>query len=1070
MIRCPNCSTEAAPGSRFCPGCGNVLLRACPSCGQAVNAGMAFCAHCGTRMGETPAPAPAPPAEDPERLQLATVLFGDVKGFTAMSEHLPPEQVTQIMNECFEALSQEVVQYGGHVLKYIGDAIMAAFGWPQAHEDDPVRAVHAALAMQRALTKFAARLKATRGFDLAMRIGINSGQVFVAQVGGKGFARPDLMGNTVNLASRLEHEAVAGSVLVGANTHRLSRHAFEFKAMPPMEIRGQSEKINAFVPLRPKTGAPEAKGGGQLRLIGRERELRQLDSLLRDARAGQGRLVALVADPGLGKSRLVEEFWKRHLDVGFARVYAAAPSFGESIPYSMLSNVIRSLLFGEAADHEITVEELRTRLAALLPVERNVDDAVALLDDFLGIEGGEETEVAQLEARSRQAMLTNVLKMLLVARSRHQPLLLNLEDLHWADSASLDVLTPLLTGIQNLQVMVLLTHRPRFSHSWSSLTFYREIRLQVLSREHAIDLLAEFFGSNAIPVEVGERVIDKSGGNPFFLEQLLNNLVQTGAVVQRGGRWELAGDLSSLSVPDTIQEILQARIDQLPRSARGILETAAVIGRNFLHRLLQAVSDNGSSVDDQLKLLKRQEFISEKSVVPELEYMFTHALMQDVVYHGLPEARRRVLHERVAQAIESLGLTDQLALLAVHYEKTENRQKALEYALAMGERSRRLYANQDAVAHFRQALQILDEQPNAEQAQKQRVLESLGDIYKLLGDHEQAYTSYSRAREAAASPSSRARLWRKLGDLAETRANYPEAAQYYRQAEGELSQIDDPAEQVNVWLAQARMNRSRGAVEEAYEICKRALLTSMGGKVDSSTSAALYFELGKVERERGHLSGASEYLKVAAHGWEAMGSLEKKALVAGALADVSYNRGELAEALRHYDEALEIQRRVLDRHGMASSLHGIGRTRYAMGDLDGALDCCTEALAIATEIDYRSLAANCMVQLGNIFLERGEIDKAADLIKTAYDGFKQIRNWRGSAHALMARARLLRAQGDPDHARTYLRRAWNLAEEMNDPWLRAQISVNEAELEEVEGRLERAQERATACIAMASQL
>lgn len=1074
MIACPSCGTPLPDDAKFCPGCGKSLAELCPSCGTEAPPGSHFCPGCGSPLSESEAPAPTPAlavgeedeADDESRAKLATVVFGDVKGFTAMSEDLPPEQVTAIMNECFDALTEVVVKYDGEVLKYIGDAIMAAFGYPTAHEDDPVRAIQAALEMQEALAKFAAKLKSTRGFELTMRIGINSGQVFVAKVGAGRFKRDDLMGNTVNLASRLEHEADPGSVLVGETTHRLAQHAFEFEPKPPMEIRGQSELINAFVPLRPKMGAPERKSGRELRLVGRDAELGLLDTYLQEARAGQGRLVALVSDPGLGKSRLIAEFWKRHLDQGLARIYAAAPSFGESIPYSMLAGFIRSLLFGEVTDLQITEDELHVRLATLLP-NVMVNDAVALLDDILGIEGAAETEVSQLEPGSRQAMLTNYLKVILATRSERQPLLLNLEDMHWVDKASLDVLRPILTGIQNLRVMVLLTHRTQFQHDWSNRDFYREIRLQELSPEHAANLLGEFFGSSAIPAVVGSQVIEKAGGNPFFLEQLLNNLVQSGAIVQKDGQWVLAGDIDTLSVPDSIQEILQARIDQLPRHARAVLQVAAVIGRTFLYRLLQAVSDVGRALDEHLRMLSEQEFVFEKSVMPEIEYMFTHALAQDVVYHGLPEARRKVLHERVAQAMEKLGIKSD-ELLAVHYEKTENREKALEYALAAGDRARELYANQEAIEHYLQALELLEQEPDGAATTKLTVLEALGDVYKLVAHFEQAYECYSRAKTESANPSDRARLLRKLGDLAEARGRTAEAVTCYREAERTLEDVDDPAEQVNVFLAMARMDRLRGALEPAWETGRRALL--LAGKVDEATSAALYFEFGEVERERGHLEAASGYLQAAAEQWANMKSRDKLAVARSALADVAFNRGELDEALTYFEEALKTQRELLDRQGMASSLAGIGRVRLATGDLEAAIECYTEALAIATEIDYRVLAANCMAQLGTIYLERGNVKQAHELIKKAYDTFKKIRNWRGTAYALVAQARLYRAQGDPDHARTRLRKAWNLAEEMNDPWLLAQISISEAELEEEVGRLERAAERATVGISKARDL
>lgn len=1070
---------------RFCPGCGQPLTRPCASCGGEVAPGMAFCPYCGTRVGE-PSPVASVQAQaDPESdVRLATVLFGDVSGFTAMSEHLPPEEVTEIMNSCFESLSEPIVRYGGTIDKYVGDAIMARFGAPRAHEDDPVRAVHAGLEMQEALKRFAADLEAERGFTLRMRIGINTGQVLAGQVGSAALKQFTLMGNTVNLASRLEHEAEPGKCLVGETTYRLARHAFEFEAKPPMSIRGQSELINAFVPIRPQSAATSTRsqaGERQLKLVGRELELEQLDEYLGEVLQGQGRVAAITAEPGVGKSRLVEEFWARHAEHGYSRVYASAQSFGASMPYSLLSGFIRSLLIEHSADAELSPQELRDQLIALLP-QRSVSDALVLLGDVLGMEVEAVGDVAQMEARSRQGLLTNVLKSLIAARSLQQPLVLILEDVHWADSASLDVLDKIMTGIQSMRVLVVLTHRPRFARDWSGMAFYRQVNLRELPIEDAVEFLREFFGSYDFPTGVAERVVAKAGGNPFFLEQILNNLVESGAIEQRAGTWVPTRDIESIEVPDTVQGILQARLDQLPRPVRGVLEVAAVIGRIFAYRLLEAVAEGERNLPDHLDLLQRQEFVHEKSILPELEYMFTNSLTQDVVYQSVLEARRKILHERVANAIESLGITlsaEQLPLLAVHYEKTANREKALEYALAAAERSRELYANSDAATHYLQALEILDQEPDRYRDRLLPVLESLADAYNLLSELQEAEEYYTRAVAEATHARDRARLMRKTGELLEMAGRYADAGNFYRQAEDALEDEDDPAERVQIYLAVARMDRSRGALDTASQICLRAL--ALAGKVDDTVSAYLYFELGEVERERGHLRSASGYLQAASSMWEQMGALEKQALVSGALADVSYYRGELAEALGYYEKALDTQQRVLDRQGMAHTLFGIGRVRLAMGEVDAAVECYTEAMGIAEEIGSQSLIANCALQLGTIYLDRGDVAGAERLILGkrekdgtrllgAYDRFKKIRNWRGSAHALVAEARLRAVQDRVDEARKALSRASNLASEMNDPWLQAQIDIGTAELEEQAGNLSIAAERAGSGIGRAREL
>lgn len=1068
MIRCPSCDAEAPPGASSCPLCDTVLARECPSCGESAGIWMSFCPYCGGRIGD------AAQAGAESSVRLATVLFGDVQGFTAMSERLPPEEVTDIMNACFDVLGGPIIKYEGTIDKYVGDAIMARFGAPKAHEDDPVRAIHAALEMQQALEAFAVKLQQSRGFELKMRIGINTGQVLAGEVGAAAFKQFTLMGNTVNLASRLEHEAEPGSALVGETTYRLARHAFDFKAMPPMSIRGQSELIRSYVPLRPLVGmtsSRSSRSGRRLALVGREQELRRLDRHLEAVYQGQGRLVSLVGEPGVGKSRLVEEFWARHQHENLVQIYASAPSFGESIPYSMLTSFIRGLIVSRDLDREITPQELRHWVTELLAEQRgegawSVADAIAVFGDMLDIASPGATDVSHLEAKSRQAMLINTLRASLGSLSRRQPLLIILEDLHWVDSASLSIFQQIVTGVESRPIMVLLTHRPYFLHPWTSLRFSHRIDVGELALPDARALLAAFFGSNAMPATVGERVMEKAGGNPFFLEQLLNNLIDSGAVEQRGGTWVPAAPGSDFIVPDTIQEIVQARIDGLPRGPRFTLEVAAVIGRVFPYRVLEEVVGADRDIQGHLRQLVEQDFVYQKSLVPELEYTFKHSLTHDVVYNALPEARRRGLHERVAEVIETLNAShEQLPLLAAHYDKTTNREKSIESHLAAAQWARERYANDEAIQFYQHALDLLDDAPHDHRMLT--VLEALGDIHESLSDFEKAQASFERARAGAQAAGDQARLYRKLGDVAASRGHFPQALASYHQAEELLGQGTSPEEQVSVWLALARMDRSRGVLEPAREICRRALAVP---EVSEITTAALYFELGEIERERGLLVSASGYLQAAASTWEELNALEKQALVAGALASVALNRGELAEARHHWEKALEIQQRVNDRQGIAHALYGIGRTALASGDIDDVLARSTEALTIATEIDDRILIANCLLQLGTAYLERADTPRAQELIGHAYDTFKRLKHWSGAAHAQIARARLMRARGDPDHARILLRRASALAVEMGDPWLQAQISIGEAELEEETGRLDLAAERAGDGLSMARHL
>ncbi len=1027
MPACPTCAGTIDPGSRFCPHCGERLYRPCPSCDEEVALSAAYCPRCGSRTDHGQASA------SESEVRLATVLFGDVKGFTAMSEKLAPEEVTDIMNRCFEALSQPVIQYGGTVDKYVGDAIMARFGAPRAHEDDSVRAIFAALAMQQSFGQIAADLHVERGLDLAMRIGINTGQVLAGEVGSAAFRQFTLMGNAVNVASRLEHEAPPGGVLVGESTYRLARHAFEFRAMPPLEIRGQSQLVPAYVPIRSRTRGPRLElDGRRLNLVGRDVELSLLEGALDDAYHGEGRIVALVGEPGAGKTRLADEFCSRHAQDDMARAFCASPSFGQSIPYATLAAFIRSVVFEDVEQSDITANELRSSVRTLLP-EQGVDDATALLGEALGISDASHTDVSNLDARSRQAMLAGVLKLLLAGRSRERPFVLVLDDLHWADSASLEVLDQALSAIQTLRVMVVITYRTRFSHRWSGMTYYREVHVRELPPSDSTRLLQEVLGSLELPPLLGERVMEKTGGNPFFIEQVMNSLIESGTIVRQDGKWAVARDISSLTVPDTIQEIVLARIDQLSRSCRSVLEVAAVIGRVFAHKLLQTIVEAERNLDLHLQLLQRQEFIFEKSFLPELEYMFKHALTHDVVYGGLLEARRRAFHERVAQTVESMGdepSGEQLPILAFHYSKTTNWDKALHYVIAAAERSRQLYANEEAAAFLQQALNLVDRGAKAHRSRKPVLLESLGDVYALQARFQDAQESYRQAGEESDEMLHRARVSRKMGDVEQSRGQYGTAMTHYREAQELLRETEDPAEQACIWLSEARMDRARGALDSGAATCLRAL--SLTDHMHESAQASLFFELGQIERERGRLRGAAGYLEAASDAWRRMGMLEKQALVAEALGSVSFNRGDLNDALASFQKALEIRRRLLDTHGSAATLLEIGRTRLAIGDLEDAISCQTEALALGTEVGDAMLVPNCNLQLGLVYLERANFERGEPLVDSAYAQFKRIRNWKGIANCLVARSRVLRSRGDLAAARRALTRAESLGREMGD--------------------------------------
>ncbi len=1031
----------------------------CPSCTQHVSDWMTFCPFCGSSQEH------AKPEALEGDIRLATVLFGDVVGFTALSEHRSPEEVALVMNRCFEVLSAPIVRLEGTIDKYVGDAIMARFGAPEAHEDDAPRAISAAMEMQRSMREFGAELQAAGGPALSMRIGINTGEVLAGEVGSSALKQFTLMGNTVNLASRLEHEAEPGSILVGETTYRLARHAFSFRTLPPMEIRGQSDLIHAFVPLGPAT-VHHLPDEPPATFVGREAELARLRTWMDAVRDGHGTVIEIVGEPGVGKSRLVAEF-KRQRPERMTWVHASAPSFGQTAPYSLLSVFVRALILGEDDDEVLGREALRDRLLVLLP-EGSVNVAVAVIGEILGIEQAGSADISANDTRVRRAMLIRILRELVAARSHESTLALVLEDVHWGDGASLYVLGRVLSDVESRRVMVVMTSRHAFDSAWEGSPAADRIALQDLPEDSARDLAAAVLGTSAVAPDVNRLVLERSGGNPYFLEQIVSTLIESAALIRRDGVWGFRPGVDAARIPETLQGVVQARIDRLPREARVLLETASVIGMQVPYDTLTAVTD-ADDLEEHCALLIQQQFVVERESGARRGLEFKHSLTRDVVYRGILMSRRRVLHQRVAAALESRGdvTAEDLSLLAAHYAEASNQPKAVEYAIAAGDRARSLYANSDAARYFEQAVQLLGVDSDDGGVQRLRALESLGDAQVALGSAEHARDAYLQAQAMQVAPRDRARLWRKLGSFAASRGQYVEAAADYRQAEEALQAADEPSELVNVWLARAAMERSRGALDNAWATLIQSL--ALVRDLDEATQADLFFELGSMERDRAHLRSAMGYLESAAEFWRRAGTLDRQALVSAALADIALHRGELEASVAHLHAAIEVRQRMLDRHGIAAGLLALARVKWTMGDLSEAESLTSRASLLAAEIDDDIVMADCRLQMGLTELERGRLSGARDAVTESYRLYRKVRNWRGLAQALLARAAVSQRENDVESARESVKAAAELIAEMHDPFLQAEARIMETELEEQSNGRERAIELGQVALAAARE-
>jgi ABC-type oligopeptide transport system substrate-binding subunit/class 3 adenylate cyclase len=729
------------------------------------------------RQAATAEPAPSLEGER----KLVTVMFADISGFTALAETVDPEVVRDLMNACFEQLVPIVERFGGTVDKFIGDEIMALFGAPVAHENDPERALRAALEIMDALVEFNAEWDT----DLGVHVGINTGLVIAGGIGTRERQAYSVMGDAVNVASRLEEISDRGEILVGPDTHRLTAPLFEFEPLEPIQVKGKAEPVPVFQLLGPRAVAGRVRGiaGLESPLVGRQAEWCALQEAVERLQAGVGGVVTLVGEAGLGKSRLVAELWSevltpdprlRTLDMGPQAsnwVEGRCLSYGTSIAYLLWLDLLRGMLGVTVEDPPLVVRDaLRERVQALCP--QRFDDVYPYLGRLMALPLATEDEATlrDLQGEKLKASTFRAVESLLEGAARQHPLVLVSEDLHWADATSIELLEGLLALTERAPLLFICVFRPETRHGcWriretaACLCRHRHIDLwleplSAAESEALVGNLLRVEGPRPEPVEglppqpvvsdvepLKARILGHAEGNPFYVEEIIRSLMDSGVIVrdEATGRWRATRDVADITIPDTLQGVLMARIDRLQEDTKRVLQLAAVIGRIFVYRVLEDIAREERELDGHLLALQREEMIRERARVPELEYIFKHHLTQEAAYSGLLKSERRVFHRQVAQALERLfpdRIEEQVGLLAYHWERADEPGKAIEYLLRAGDQARLAYAHGEAIDYYRRGLIFLKKQEKHERAA--RTLMKLGLTYHDAFDFRQARQAY----------------------------------------------------------------------------------------------------------------------------------------------------------------------------------------------------------------------------------------------------------------------------------------------------------------------------------------
>ncbi len=652
------------------------------------------------------APALATIAAPTQERRQVTVLFSDLSGFTALNERLDPEDVRDIVNKIWDRAGEIVGRYDGRVTKLLGDAVMAVFGDPVAHEDDPLRAVRAVLELHEAVEALNRDVEPRIGSPIGMHTGINTGVVLTSEsvLDGK---QTGPLGDTINVAARLSSLGTTGQILVGPETRRAIEDTFDLEDMGLHDLKGKGEPVAVarVVSLAARHVTPARRSG---RFVGRESEL----SLLRDefdrARKGEPSFVAISAEAGSGKTRLVEEFRTR-IATDATWLEGRAYPFAQNIPYYAITDLISNRLGIDESDSSETVRsKLEQRIGALV---ENASEVLPPLLQLYDIEGSQGSSIDREAYRSR---LLEAVRVVVHALAGQGPLVVCLQDLHWADPSTVDLLRQLASGMSGA-VMTLVNYRPEFAFHEGGI---REIKLTELSDRDTRDLVESLLDANSVPDELVTLLEGRTSGNPFFVEEIVNGLLENHVLARNSEGWALTGKFDATSVPTTIRGVIASRIDRLDAERRRILQEASVIGREFLFTILSQVSRGEGTLEDGLSALESADLIRRRDVDADLEYLFKHALTQEVAYSGLLRSTRHELHGRVGQAMEKLlgdRSREYAESIAYHFQNSDTPERAVPHLIIAGKKAVERYALPEAEAHYRAAYDILLAEPETPQ-------------------------------------------------------------------------------------------------------------------------------------------------------------------------------------------------------------------------------------------------------------------------------------------------------------------------------------------------------------------
>ena len=1045
-MKCPQCGFDSRPGMKFCGQCGAKLSFVCSQCGTENPPGFKFCGECGRSLGASepvpqPAPAPgpsAPPATEPERLpappafpqsytpahltekifrsraalegerKQVTVFFCDLANSTALADRLGPEVMHLLLNRFFELALAEVHRYEGTVNQFLGDGFMALFGAPIAHEDHARRAVLAALGLQKAVREHGVELGGADGVELKVRMGLNTGWVVVGGIGDHLRMDYTAVGDTTNLAARLQQIAEPGAILASEATVRLVQGALQVEPLELVQVKGKPEPIRPYRilgPVRRQSEVAVLSGAALSPFVGRQREMIVLDELRERAASGEGQVVGIAGEAGSGKSRLLYELRQRPWKGDAVWLSGRCLSYGSGIPYLPLLHMLRGRWgIGETDGPGAVKARLRRGLeAAGLEPKASLPYLLRLL----GIE--EDTEaLAALSPQALHSRTSAILRQMIFSAGQGRLVVLEIEDLHWIDETSEAFLDLLIEGLVSARMLLILTYRSGFRPRWIEKSYATQIALRRLTEQESQIVMESVLRRSRLSAELTSTVLSKAEGNPFFVEELTRSLLEHPS-------------LADVPVPDTIQGVLMARIDRLPGEHKRLLQTASVLGRELALDLLTAVWNRTEPLAPLLADLKRWEFLYEEPAAGEPLYFFRHTLTQEAVYQSLLTSRRQALHAAAGKAFEALHsarLEDVYDSLAYHFSKANEPAKAVRYLSLFAERAARGYSHAEAAKALREALVQVQHLPEEERGRSTiELILQLSHSLLPLARFPETLELFLGARDVLG----------RLGDSVLTGRFYFWLAHTYSY----LGKQDEVAANAHRAIAAARQAGDSATEGKACYVLSRDAFWA--GKFTEGIGHGLQ-AVALLERAADRWWQGQAYWVVGFHHYvlaqfeESFAAMARAHAIWQALADprldpswsIGYFHASLGDAEAGIAECRAGLERARDPLNTAAALGFLGHAYLENGDLPKAVEALEESVRQTEQAGMQQLLGWFATFLAGAYLRAGRPAEARELAERALAVTSEVRFWYGVGLAQRTLGRIEQAEGGLDTAEVRL--------------------------------------------------